>query len=806
MATPISLEEVWAQMTAQIGGTPAADSTLRALMLAFAEATMASITIESTDGFLTVTGYPGGIIDLTAGSGGGGMTFNPIAKGIDYTANAFDMVLPTAPITVTLPTLPTPGQMVAVGTNGSNPGSVAPNAGQTLNGSSATLVPTGEYSGQFQMVVAIATTSTTWLTVSKDGSDFGLGLNIGGALNLLGSLLLDKSSIQNTNYTTLATDLVLEHTSASPHTWTLTDTSAQLLFINNNGTATLTLTPSTSIDYATVAAKASAIIWDRGGGNWVTLAQAGVTGPAGPQGPQGPSGGAQGAQGAQGSQGSTGTQGPQGAQGVQGAGTQGAQGAQGAQGPSGGAQGAQGSQGTAGAQGPQGANGGGGGGGGGFAVSSSWITAPVTVAANTVTVLANRTISGATQVSGEAVFTQSGIGDISIFLVPDSATGSLAAAQAAAINSKPCAQTGNQHYVVGSVTGVAQPGSPTQYDLACYSPVSGFVAQVTDEGGFANATGITVAGTPNLPSPLLGFYYNPSGHATGQDSQALASFLSTGGKTVTAQATTTYGASSSWAALGDFIPLNGVAPPANWKLLMSLPMLSGTISHGGLTAVVNANIAEFSEVATTCLNMMGAGNTIYRIGWEANGNFPGGFSGGNEWTQTTGADFASAYTAIVAAIKSVDPGALMDFNVQNQGPNGQLFQDGGTIDQWCPYSSVDIISCDTYMNHSFPTAWFEQLTPWIDLAKLHGKHWAVPEWGTGTGASGSTGPNFISQLSTLIKGQNVVDPANPSNNYTPFAPALYQSYWSSDDGGATNNLEDVGNATYAAAYTAAWGV
>lgn len=290
--------------------------------------------------------------------------------------------------------------------------------------------------------------------------------------------------------------------------------------------------------------------------------------------------------------------------------------------------------------------------------------------------------------------------------------------------------------------------------------------------------------------------------------------------------------------------VSSVNPGVGYTLDRNAPQ-NGTAMHffvgNSLYKAVVANAPYFSALARINLDGfnpltgqpsgwsgMGAGNTIYRIGWEINGNAPNPDNGtilenGHyPWTYFPGPDVAKAWSYVKGLFKAVDATCLMDYNVNGLGPKNQKFQDGFDQATWVPWADVDIFSIDEYF-HTGEGGHAEyglgHVIPWIKLAQANGKAWAMPEWGAnGPFFSGPcTTPPIPTNVQTpnaqcwfddmvkLIKGQTVTD-RQTGEVFTPTQPAAYQAYFSTNDKGINLNLEDPPNLPAAQAYANAFGV
>ena len=328
---------------------------------------------------------------------------------------------------------------------------------------------------------------------------------------------------------------------------------------------------------------------------------------------------------------------------------------------------------------------------------------------------------------------------------------------------------------------------------------------------------------PPVTVPIWGAYSDshPGGTDDSVNSVALEAYLQSvapAGQTVHLTGITTY----SGGDIAGFIPLNGVNPPAGTKILLALALGNGTAYTAGgetLLAQCQAMEADYVGLFQRCLTMVGPGNLITRVGYEWNGNWSGsGYPSGGvgNFVLYPPADTNAAIAYIAGLQKNVDPASLTDFNLNGNGPNNQLDQFQEPAINRCPLGNItltngdvvpaiDIISCDNGYNNGNSDYGFGHIVPWIELAVVNKKNWAIPELATGDASQfASDGVLFIQDNLNLALGNNVVNRqtgTSPASYQAPY-PAVYVSFFSSDDGGQTNDLQDADNVAYATAAAA----
>ena len=200
------------------------------------------------------------------------------------------------------------------------------------------------------------------------------------------------------------------------------------------------------------------------------------------------------------------------------------------------------------------------------------------------------------------------------------------------------------------------------------------------------------------------------------------------------------------------------------RLIISQPMVPDTApADWRQQGAAGAYDGYATQLATNLVNE-GLGDSVIRLGWEANDT--------SQYAATIGTDpalygtWATYWARIVRAMRAV-PGAhfLFDWTVN-------AYWRPIPLDQWYPGDDVvDIIGIDAYDSGISNTA----LTPqarWTALttranalnavgayAQAHGKPMSLPEWGLcAVGSMGGAGddPTYVQGLADFIASHNVI--------------------------------------------------
>jgi hypothetical protein len=187
------------------------------------------------------------------------------------------------------------------------------------------------------------------------------------------------------------------------------------------------------------------------------------------------------------------------------------------------------------------------------------------------------------------------------------------------------------------------------------------------------------------------------------------------------------------------------------RLVYSLPL----IPEDGSASLADVAAGKYDEVFATIADQMrdaGRGDTIVRVGWEANGPWvPWGVDAAHA------ADFRAAARRAMNVMKARTPSLTMGFDIACNrvlaGADDRL----SALDQLYPGDDVtDVVGCDHYDNFSWRATTRENwqfvlrsdrspgLQDVADFARAHGKRFAVPEWGLdGTADGAGDNPLFI---------------------------------------------------------------
>ncbi len=187
------------------------------------------------------------------------------------------------------------------------------------------------------------------------------------------------------------------------------------------------------------------------------------------------------------------------------------------------------------------------------------------------------------------------------------------------------------------------------------------------------------------------------------------------------------------------------------RLVYSLPLLP----EDGSATLAEVAAGKYDQVFVAIADQIrdaGRGDTIVRVGWEANGPwFPWGVDAAHA------AEFRAAARRVMKVMKTQTPTLTMGFDI---ACNTILT---GAPDRLAPLTQLypgddltDVVGCDHYDNfaarattrEAWPAVLRDKRSPGLqdvaDFARAHGKRFAVPEWGLdGTEKGGGDNPLFI---------------------------------------------------------------
>ncbi len=211
-----------------------------------------------------------------------------------------------------------------------------------------------------------------------------------------------------------------------------------------------------------------------------------------------------------------------------------------------------------------------------------------------------------------------------------------------------------------------------------------------------------------------------------------------------ADAVTYYPERGSWAQLRNSDWHVGVWDGFAGRLIYGIPLLPSDGSTTLAQVATGEHDADFRAVAQT-LNRHGRGNSVVRIGWEANG------AGWWPWsvTSSNAATYRAAFARAAGALKSVAPGLVIDFDINcGTGLDGASDRLAALTQLYPGDSVVDVVGCDSYDwwqtkgpdAATFASAIAPRSSPGLadvaTFARNHGKGMSVPEWGLAKGHVG----------------------------------------------------------------------
>ena len=213
--------------------------------------------------------------------------------------------------------------------------------------------------------------------------------------------------------------------------------------------------------------------------------------------------------------------------------------------------------------------------------------------------------------------------------------------------------------------------------------------------------------------------------------------------------TTTWPARSSWAEISR-PDLHGAisSKPRDAMLSIGLAMLPEPAAGASFAACATGAYDKYYRAFGKALVRLGRGDSIVRLGWEANASR-------NPWS--IGPDVAgykACFRRQVAAIRATAPRVRIDWNM-----NKDTHMPGPVTEAWPGDDVVDIVGVSFYDQWpAYPdqAAWDDDyertqnggprgLGTWLRFAREHGKPLSVPEWGVapvGRGG-GSDNPFYI---------------------------------------------------------------
>ena len=263
-----------------------------------------------------------------------------------------------------------------------------------------------------------------------------------------------------------------------------------------------------------------------------------------------------------------------------------------------------------------------------------------------------------------------------------------------------------------------------------------------------------------------------------------------------------------WAPQGSWSEYTNYAAGLHWLAAqpagfsVGLPMLPKS-AKGQFDKCAHGAFDGYYRKFAQSLKGLKMGDTVIRIGWEANGDwFP--WSAVNHY-----ADYKACFARIASTFRSVSTDFKIEWPMAKKGrifPVTQIYPGDGAVDY------VGISYYDRYPSHTTQAIWDQQvnatlkggpygIAAWMNFARAHGKHLAVAEWGVNKGyrmgkqgVAGDT-PIYIANMFNFFKthssGMAYEDYFNCNHptqqeryviypaTWNPKAAAAYQTHWRS---------------------------
>jgi Glycosyl hydrolase family 26 len=181
------------------------------------------------------------------------------------------------------------------------------------------------------------------------------------------------------------------------------------------------------------------------------------------------------------------------------------------------------------------------------------------------------------------------------------------------------------------------------------------------------------------------------------------------------------------------------ATPKEIDLTLGLAMLPDPANGASFAQCASGAYDQYYRTYGSELVRLGRADSVIRLGWEANGDW-------YSWSiRSDVANYKACFRRQVAAIRSTDPRARIDWNM-----NKDSHMDVSVVQAYPGDDVVDIVGVDFYdmwPAYAGLAAWTADymstqkggprgLGAWLAFAKQHGKLLSVPEWGTTPAADG----------------------------------------------------------------------
>jgi hypothetical protein len=213
----------------------------------------------------------------------------------------------------------------------------------------------------------------------------------------------------------------------------------------------------------------------------------------------------------------------------------------------------------------------------------------------------------------------------------------------------------------------------------------------------------------------------------------------------------------------DFVQWKNAAPGR--RLIISQAMVPGDVPANWRELGAAGAYDQYATQLATNLVAEGLGDSIIRLGWEANSASADPASALGSDSSEWGA-WAQYWARIVRAMRAV-PGAQFLFDWTVNGSEQPI-----PLDDWYPGDDVvDIIGIDVY-DAGIHQQGLSPRERWLQLsnepdglnavaayAAAHGKPLSIPEWGlvpTGANGGGGDDPTFVAGIASIVANNDVI--------------------------------------------------
>lgn len=228
-------------------------------------------------------------------------------------------------------------------------------------------------------------------------------------------------------------------------------------------------------------------------------------------------------------------------------------------------------------------------------------------------------------------------------------------------------------------------------------------------------------------------------------------------------AATVYPGTSTWQSIHDSEWLIRAYDGFPGVLAYGLPLLPDE-GNGDFVSIASGEHDWVYEKIATDLVTAGRGNTIMRIGWEANGDW---FAWNTK--ASNAADYVAAFRHVVGVLRGIAPDLVIDFDL---GCGTKLRGQEDRMDAlnllYPGDDAVDLVGCDFYDWHNTRStddaSWEKTIRPAnsvgiadvAEFARARGKGLTYPEWGVASTELEGAGDNpfFIGKVRQFFEANS----------------------------------------------------